>query len=129
MAAMPGVLSAGISTDATPPNSGSREPIEVMGRPAGQSQEAAIELVGPEYFATLQIPLRSGRLWSPSEIARGATLVLVNQSFVRHYLSGGSTAGHSVRLPRLATLPPAALAATGAAGVVGNHWGRGRLPE
>ena len=116
IAAIPGVVSAGISTNATPPNSGSRQPIEIMGKPASQAQEAEVELVGPEYFATLQIPILSGRLWDQSEIARGATLVLVNQSFVRHYLSGGSFAGHSVRLPQFATLPPVALASNGAAG-------------
>ena len=116
IAAIPGVVSAGISTNATPPNSGSRQPIEILGKPASQAQEAEVELVGPEYFATLQIPILSGRLWDQSEIARGATLVLVNQSFVRHYLSGGSIAGHSVRLPQFATLPPVALASNGAAG-------------
>jgi putative ABC transport system permease protein len=116
IAAIPGVVSAGISTNATPPNSGSRQPIEILGKPASQAQEAAVELVGPEYFATLQIPILSGRLWDQSEIARGATLVLVNQSFVRHYLSGGSIAGHSVRIPQFATLPPIALTSNGAAG-------------
>ena len=116
IAAIPGVVSAGISTNATPPNSGSRQPIEILGKPASQAQEAEVELVGPEYFATLQIPILSGRLWDQSEIARGATLVLVNQSFVRHYLSGGSFAGHSVRFPQFATLPPVALASNGSAG-------------
>ena len=75
-----------------------------------------MEFVSPEYFTTLQIPLLSGRSWDQSEIARGATLVLVNQSFVRHYLSGGDAAGHSVRVPQFATLPPMALSANGAAG-------------
>jgi ABC-type antimicrobial peptide transport system permease subunit len=75
-----------------------------------------MEFVGPEYFGTLQIPILSGRLWDQSEIARGATLVLVNQSFVRHYLSGGNATGHSVRIPQFATLPPSVLAANGAAG-------------
>jgi predicted permease len=116
IAAIPGVVSAGISTNATPPNSGSRQPIEILGKPSSQAQEAEVELVGSEYFATLQIPILSGRLWDQSEIARGATLVLVNQSFVRHYLSGGSIAGHSVRFPQLATLPPIALTSNGAAG-------------
>jgi len=116
IAAIPGVVSAGISTNATPPNSGSRQPIEILGKTASQAQEAEVELVGPEYFATLQIPILSGRLWDQSEIARGATLVLVNQSFVRHYLSGGSIVGHSVRFPQFATLPPIALTSNGAAG-------------
>ena len=116
IAGVAGVLSAGISTNATPPDSGWRQRVEILGKPASQNQEAEVEFVGPEYFATLQIPFFSGRLWDQSEIARGATLVLVNQSFVRHYLSGGDAVGHAVRMPRFATLPPGALAANGAAG-------------
>jgi predicted permease len=116
IAAMPGVLSAGVSTDATPPNSGWRLPVEILGKPASQAQEAEVEFVGSEYFATLRIPFLSGRVWDHSEIARGATLVLVNQAFVRHYLSGGDALGHAVRVPQFATLPPMALTANGAAG-------------
>ncbi|HEV2275091.1 MAG TPA: ABC transporter permease [Acidobacteriaceae bacterium] len=116
IAVMPGVLSAGVSANATPPDSGWRQPVEILGKPAAQNQEAHVEFVGPEYFATLQVPLLTGRLWDQSELARGAPLVLVNRSFVRHYLSGGSELGHSVRLPQFATLPPVALAANGAAG-------------
>jgi predicted permease len=116
IASMPGVLSAGISTNATPPDSGWRLPVEILGKPASQAQEAQVEFVGSEYFSTLQIPFMSGRLWDQSEIARGATLVLVNESFVRHYLSGGDATGHSLRVPQFATLPPVALAASGAAG-------------
>jgi predicted permease len=116
IAGVAGVLSAGISTNATPPESGWRQPVEILGKPASQNQDAVVELVGPEYFATLQIPFLGGRLWDQSEIARGATLVLVNQSFVRRYLSGGDAVGHAVRLPQFATLPPGALAANGVAG-------------
>jgi predicted permease len=116
IAGMPGVLSAGISTNATPPSSGWRQAVEIQGKPSSQNQEVALEFVGSEYFSTLQIPLLTGRLWDQSEMARGATLVLVNQAFVRQYLSGGSAAAHSLRFPEFATLPPIALAATGAAG-------------
>jgi predicted permease len=116
MAALPGVLSAGISSNATPPDSGWRQAVEVQGKPSAQTQEIHLEMVGPEYFATLQIPLLSGRLWDQSEVARGATLVLVNQTFVRRYLSGGTAVAHAVRFPGFATLPPIAQAAPGAAG-------------
>ncbi len=116
IAAMPGVLSAGVSTNATPPNSGWRRPVEILGKPASQAQEVEVEFVGSEYFATLRIPFLGGRVWDHSEIARGATLVLVNQAFVRHYLSGGDALGHALRVPEFATLPPWALAANGAAG-------------
>ncbi len=116
VAAMPGVVGAGISTNATPPDSGFATPVEVLGKVASQSQDAHMELVSPEYFTTLQIPLLRGRLWDQSEIARGATLALVNQAFVRHYLSGEDALGHSVRVSQLANTPPVRLAATGSDG-------------
>ena len=116
IAATPGVLSAGISSNATPPDSGFTLPVEILGKPAAQAQEAHVEFVGLEYFSTLRIPFISGRVWDQSEIARGAALVLVNQAFVRHYLSGTDALGHSLRAPRFATLPPMMLAANGITG-------------
>ena len=116
IAATPGVLSAGISTNATPPDSGWTQAVEILGKPASQAQEAHVEFVGPEYFSILQIPFVSGRVWDQNEIARGAALVLVNQAFVRHYLSGADAVGHSLRVPRFATLPRMLIAANGVTG-------------
>src|SRR5271154_3409679 len=116
VAETPGVVGAGISTNATPPNSGLTVPIDILGKVASQAQDAHVEMVSPEYFATLQIPLLRGRSWEQSEMARGAALVLVNQAFVRHYLSGGDALGHSVRIAQLANTPPIRLAATGSDG-------------
>jgi predicted permease len=113
---MPGVLSTGISTNATPPDSGWVQPVEILGKPASQAQLAHVEFVSPEYFTTLKIPFVKGRTWDQSEIARGATLVLVNQAFVSHYLSGGDALGHSVRMSQLKTTPPFRLAAAGSDG-------------
>jgi predicted permease len=116
VAATPGVLSAGISSNATPPDSGFTLPVEILGKPVAQAQEAHVEFVGPEYFSTLRIPFVGGRVWDQREITRGAALVLVNQAFVRHYLSGADAVGHSLRVPRFATLPPMLLAANGITG-------------
>jgi len=116
VAAMPGVVAAGISTNATPPFSGMRAPVDILGKAASEAQEARVEMVGPEYFSTLRIPLLEGRMWYRSEIMRGATLALVNQSFVRSYLAGSDAVGHSVRVPRLTNEPPNQLASTGSDG-------------
>jgi putative ABC transport system permease protein len=113
---LPGVLAAGISTNATPPDSGWRLPVEILGKPASQAQEAAMEFVSPEYFTTLEIPRLQGRVWDQNEIARGAALVLVNQAFVRRYLAGGDAVGHSVRVPQLNSVPPYRLMAPGSNG-------------
>lgn len=116
VAGTPGVITAGISTNATPPSSGMQTAVDILGKAASDAQQARIELVSPEYFTTLRIPLLQGRVWDQSEVARGATMVLVNQAFVRHYLSGEDAVGHSIRIPRLTNDPPYQLAATGSDG-------------
>ena len=103
--AMPGALSAGTSTNATPPNSGWRQPVQNQRPFTAASQEAQLEFVGSEYFvATLQVPILSGRLWDQSEIARGATLVVVNQSLSAMSPLAEVRRGMKVRLPEFATL-------------------------
>ena len=90
-------------------------PVEILGKPASQAQEAHLEFVSSEYFTSLRIPF-PGPLWDQGEIARGAGLILVNQAFVRRYMAGGDALGHSVRVPQFATLPPMGLTANGATG-------------
>jgi len=116
IAVMPGVVAAGISTNATPPGSGFRTPVEILGLTASETQEAHVEMISPEYFTALRIPLIAGRIWNQSEVMRGATLVLVNQAFVRRYLSGANALGRSVRIPRLTNEPPFQLSAPGSSG-------------
>lgn len=104
--AMPGVVDAGISTNATPPSNGWAQAFEILGKTAQEQQEALINFVSPEYFRILRIPLLQGRLWQQSEISRGATLAIVNQAFVRRYLPGEDVLGHSLRVPQLISQPP-----------------------
>ena len=117
VASMPGVVEAGISTNATPPNNGWPQTFEILGKTAGEQQEALLNFVSPEYFSVLRIPLLQGRLWEQSEITRGATLAIVNQAFVRRYLTGEDAVGHSLRIPQLISQPPNRLDAQG-----GNGW-------
>ncbi|HEX4487675.1 MAG TPA: ABC transporter permease [Terriglobales bacterium] len=116
VASMPGVVSAGISSNATPPNNGWNQAFEILGKTAADHQEARANLVSSEYFGILRIPLVAGRLWEPNEIARGAAMAVVNQAFVRRYFPGEDILGHSVRMPRLTSEPPYQLAAAGSDG-------------
>jgi putative ABC transport system permease protein len=116
VAAMPGVVSAGISSNATPPSNGWAQPFEILGKNASEQQEARTNFVSSEYFSILHIPLISGRLWERNEIARGATLAVVNETFVRRYFPGEDVLGHSVRMPRLTGQPPYLLNAAGSDG-------------
>ncbi len=60
VSALPQVVSAGISTNATPPHNGSDNIFEILGRPASEQQRARLNFVSPEYFPVLQIPLLRG---------------------------------------------------------------------
>lgn len=105
---VPGVTMTGFSTNATPPDSGFRTPVDILGRTSQDSQEATIELVSPDYFTTLGIPLITGQMWSAADVNRGAAFVVVNQAFARRYFPGGDVVGHSVRIPRLKSEPAGA---------------------
>ena len=113
VATVPGVVLAGISSNATPPRNGWSQPLEILGKTAGEQQEVRANLISPEYFGILHIPLMQGRLWDQNEIARGARLAIVNETFVRKYFPGQEVVGRSVRLPRFKSQPPYLVAAAG----------------
>jgi predicted permease len=114
--ASPDVISAGISTNATPPNNGWDQPFELMGKPSAEEQKARLNFVDPGYFTTLHMPLQKGRLWDHTEVAHSAPLVLVNESFAKRYYPSGDVIGHSVKVPTLKDEPPYTLAAPGSDG-------------
>ena len=106
VAAMPEVVSAGISTNATPPSNGWDQSFEIFGRPTALREQLNANFVSSEYFAVLRIPLLQGRLWNGAEIGRGARLAVINQTMARRYWPNSDALGKQVRLPDLkAELP------------------------
>jgi predicted permease len=110
---MPDVVSAGISTNATPPNNGWEQRFEISGKPMGEQQIARINLISPEYFTVLRIPLLQGRMWDESETMHGAKLALINQTLARQYFPNGDAVGNELRVPELKGEPPFQLAVVG----------------
>jgi putative ABC transport system permease protein len=106
ISAMPEVVAAGISSNATPPSNGWTQPFEILGRPSGQKEELSANFVSPEYFGVLRIALLQGRLWDQSETARGARLAVINQTMARQYWPKGDAIGKELRLPSLKAQPP-----------------------
>jgi hypothetical protein len=98
---MPEVVSAGISTNATPPSNGWDLLFEIFGHPAGQQQQVRANFVSLEYFSVLRIPLLQGRLWDHPEIVRGARLAVINQTMARQYWPHGDALGKLLRLSDL----------------------------
>jgi putative ABC transport system permease protein len=107
VAEVPGVTMAGISSNATPPNNGFDTKFEITGKPAGKDQSLRFNIVSPEYFPILRIPVMQGRIWNADENHRGALLLVVNQTFARRYFPNGDALGHSIRFPGTAAVPGA----------------------
>jgi putative ABC transport system permease protein len=113
---IPEVVSAGLSTNATPPNNGWELRFEISGKPAAEEQRARINFITAGYLAVLRVPLVQGRIWYESEAMRGAKLALVNQTLAREYFPNGDAIGNSIRIPELKGEPPLSLAAAGSDG-------------
>jgi putative ABC transport system permease protein len=59
---------------------------------------AVVTVATPSYFETLRVPLRSGRLLSPSDRLDTPPVVMVNQAFVTRYLAGADPLGQRLTI-------------------------------
>ena len=99
--AMPDVESVALTSDAPLSGGGNYLSFEVAGRPpasASTVQDAEVLVTGPEYFRTLRIPLRSGRIFSAQDDARATRVVVINSAMARRYWPGGEPIGARVTL-------------------------------
>ncbi|MBV9075143.1 MAG: ABC transporter permease [Acidobacteria bacterium] len=100
----PGVLSAGMTQAWFPPFGQYMVDTEILGKT--EAQKTRVALVHPKAFATLQVPLLSGRLFTDSETLGAAHVAVVNREFVRRFFPNQDAIGHSVRSTGLkVTLP------------------------
>jgi predicted permease len=107
VAETPGVITAAISTDATPPRNGWTMGFEVLGKPmppgpgalsdSSGAEVGSINLISPDYFAALRIPLLQGRIWSDAENNKGAHVAVINRALAQRYFPNGDAIGHSLR--------------------------------
>jgi putative ABC transport system permease protein len=86
---LPGVRS--VSMNSFPPFSGlgSATGVHVLSQPERSLMDlpvAAVRVVGPDYFSTMQIPLHAGRTFSEQELTETRHVVIINQAFADQYL-------------------------------------------
>jgi putative ABC transport system permease protein len=98
---LPQVKQAAISADL--PLSGERNsegsPFQVTGRPPlpmAQQPNTNISRVSQGFFATLGIPLRSGRLFDSQDTARAPDNIVVNEAFARKIFPGENALGGQI---------------------------------
>jgi ABC-type antimicrobial peptide transport system permease subunit len=91
---------------------------DIQGRNAPEQQNLSMNLVSPEYFAALGIPLLQGRLWTGTESRNAAPVAVINRTLAQMYFPNGDAIGQSIKLPLLDNRPPIMLSAPG----IENSW-------
>ena len=66
--------------------------------PAGQVPSANYVIAGPDYFRTLQIPLRTGRSFNDYDTQSGNRVAIVNAELARVYWPGQNPLGKQLRV-------------------------------
>jgi predicted permease len=95
---VPGVESVALTGPApTPPVEPRRSPIEIPGVSDGD-QQVVIAEVSREYFSTIRVPVRAGRIWTDTEDRRRAQVGVINARMAQRYWPGGNPIGQRVRL-------------------------------
>jgi putative ABC transport system permease protein len=102
VAALPGVKSVGL-TDALPfsldDNEGFAGPFGVVGQPEpdkGHRPRATLEMISPDFFPALQIPILKGRGFDAVDQQGGNRVVIVNQALADAYFAGQDPIGKQI---------------------------------
>lgn len=90
----PGVQSVGMTDDPVLARTDSTFSIQVPGYQAQEGERMSFEWehVTPAYFAALQLPLVSGRVFSDADTPASARVVVINESFVRKFFGSADQA-------------------------------------
>jgi len=96
---VPGVRS--VSMENYPPLTGlgAATGVHILGQPQVPISEgpvSGVRVVGPDYFATMRIPILAGRTFSDAELNEVRRVVIVNQAFVDKHLPGENPLGKRV---------------------------------
>jgi predicted permease len=105
-----GLQNKGVATDVILPGQ------EAL--PEAQRPDAAVRVVGLDYFRTMAIPLVRGRDFSPAELASEKHVVIVNDTFVRSYFPQTNPIGQKITIDMKDTNVPSEIV-----GVVGDVHG------
>ena len=91
--------------------------------PAAQRPAAPMHVVSPDYFATIGVPLRRGRVFTERDRAGSPGVVVINESMARRYWPSQNPIGH--RLTHDLSIVPGQQTTREVVGVVGDvrHFG------
>jgi putative ABC transport system permease protein len=92
---MPGIESVGIA-DSLPMQGAESASLKIETPKSTYVDEIYFVSVSPEYFATLKVPMLSGRFFRDTDGLEAGPVAIVNQTFARQYFPGGSAMGYHI---------------------------------
>ena len=97
--AVPGVARAGAGLVVPVSRSMLTVPVQVQGAPEAPADErvACLHVVGPDWFATLGMPILAGRDFTDRDGSEAPPVVIVNEAFVRRHRLDPNPLGRLVR--------------------------------
>jgi len=101
----PGVTTASISGVGVPPNQNWFQPMQIVGYTLDERLKSGLNLVGPEYFSVLRIPLLEGRTLTREDMLRGTHVAVISKSFAQRYLPGTDPIGKLIVPTELTQVP------------------------
>jgi predicted permease len=95
--AIPGVRSAALARSVPVQRGGMRSSVEIYGLDLPPEERADLNVVGPDFFATLGVPLLQGRVFAPSDVEESPAVVVVNEAFADRYWPGQDVIGKRLK--------------------------------
>jgi predicted permease len=102
IAAIPGVRLASISVHEPLSTNVSDTSVKIQGPVPHEGDDLTpvdVEMVGPNYFATMQTPLLRGREFSADDRAGTKEVAIVNETMARHFFGDTDPVGRQVSIP------------------------------
>jgi putative ABC transport system permease protein len=85
---VPGVRRAAASTNSPLDDANVEMPVSIIGSRTVTTPDINIESLTPSYFETFGVHLERGRIFNEGDGASGPAVAMVNEAFVRRFLSG-----------------------------------------
>jgi putative ABC transport system permease protein len=99
LAALPGVRAVSAASQFPPSGSLDTQFTLEQGQPDGQTLPTAlITVAAPSYLETLRVPLRAGRILSPTDRLDTPPVAMINQAFATRYLGGTDPIGQRLTI-------------------------------
>lgn len=95
---LPGVEDTAVVAAGLPLERGGNNGVRIAGEQESEFHSVDYREITPGYFATLGVPLKQGRLFTSADSEKSAPVVIVNEAFVRKYLSGREALGEHVQV-------------------------------